>query len=466
MSIRRSAAPRATTARTRHPGLSRRALLRNSAAAAATGVLANSLGWRGAIAQTKKLVVTTMPGPRWEGALKASAAAYMAKNKEVAIDILVSPYAEHYQRIGTSLIEDSADFDAHLFDPVLIGQSYAKLEPLTALFDSDPGWREYYQNGVPYFYRGSWDWDKVPYAVVHDANCMMTWWRKDVFDQQGLAEPATFETILDNANKLNAAKPNSGFMTCAGRTQWFLGMTFTGMLHAFGGRWYENDEMDAFGRIDAAKGSGKVLLDSAEVVAAAKMLKDLSAVWNGASLNALEFENAEAFKNDVSHQQVMWSGFMTLQNPNENPNHHAHLVSRDFPTGGSKSDPKKTGMKGGFGLSIPKASKNKELMFDFAKFVASKDNAETFILAGGQPSNSELLNSWGEQQQYQVFNSIAQGVANGHHLAQFAEGPQLFQIITQHIGDLVTGKIAEPEIACANMKKDVEVLFERAGYLK
>jgi hypothetical protein len=28
----------------------------------------------------------------------------------------------------------------------------------------------------------------------------------------------------------------------------------------------------------------------------------------------------------------------------------------------------------------------------------------------------------------------------------------------------VTGAVAEPEQACANMKKDVEVLFERAGY--
>ena len=40
--------------------------------------------------------------------------------------------------------------------------------------------------------------------------------------------------------------------------------------------------MEAFGRIDPSKGSGKVLLDSAEVVAAAKMLKDLSAIWNDA----------------------------------------------------------------------------------------------------------------------------------------------------------------------------------------
>lgn len=442
---------------------SRRSILKGGLAA---GALAGTgaLPWRRARGQTQTLTVTTMPGPRWEGALTASARAYEAANPGVAVNILVSPYAEHYQRIGTSLMDDASDFDLHLFDPVLIGQSYPKLLPLTELFDADPEWRDYYLNGVPYAYRGSWDWDGVPYSVVHDANCMMTWWRSDVFAAQNLPEPVSFEQILENARALNAAQPDSGFMTCAGRTQWFLGMTFTGMMHAFGGKWYEKDEMDRFGRIDPEEGSGAVLLDSPEVLAAARMIKDLSGVWNQASLNALEFENAEAFKNNLVHQQVMWSGFMTLQNPQENPNNHDTLISRDFPVGGPNPDPGRTGMKGGFGLAIPKASNNIELAFDFAKFTVSPENAETFILGGGQPSNVSLLESWGEQPQYQVFKSIAKGIANGHHLAQFAEGPQLFQIITQHIGDLVTGVI-EPEEACANMKEEVETLFQRAGYL-
>ena len=70
--------------------LNRRRLMQSAAGAAASVI-----GWRGAIAAEKKLVVTTMPGQRWEGALKASAKAYMAKHPDVAIDILVSPYAEH-----------------------------------------------------------------------------------------------------------------------------------------------------------------------------------------------------------------------------------------------------------------------------------------------------------------------------------------------------------------------------------
>jgi multiple sugar transport system substrate-binding protein len=449
---------------TRRKLLSRRDFLKKTTLTGAALGTASTNFWNRAIAATSRLVVTTMPGPRWEGALRASARAYEAKNPNVEIEILVSPYVEHYLRIGTSLMNDSSEFDLHLFDPVLIGHSYPKLQPLKELFDSDSEWRDYYLNGVPYFYRGSWDWDKVPYAVVHDANCMMTWWRSDVLDKLGLKAPTSFEQILENTRALNQNQPNAGFMTCAGRQNWFLGMTYTGMLRSFGGRWYENDEMDNFGRIDPEKGSGAVLLDSAEALAAARMIKALSEVWNQASLNALEFENAEAFKNGVVNQQVMWSGFMTLQDPKENPKFHDVLVSGGFPVGGISPDPARTGMKGGFGLAIPKASKNIQLAFDFAKFTAGKENAENFIHGGGQPSNVSLLNTWGEQHQYQVFKSIALGIAHGHHQAQFAEGPKLFQIITQNIGDLVTNKIG-PEQACENMKKDTETLFKRAGYI-
>ncbi len=440
--------------------LSRRRVLQAGAAA----TMAAGFGLKPAIAQTKRLVVTTMPGPRWEGALRASATAYQAANPDVQVEILVSPYAEHYQRIGTSLAEDAADFDLHLFDPVLIGQSHPKLLGLKDLFDSDPEWRDYYLAGVPEFYRDSWSWEGMPYSVVHDANSMMTWWRTDVFDQLGLAEPATFEVILENARKLNENKANSGYMTCAARNAWFLGMTYTGMMHGFGGKWYENDEPGNFGRIYPGKGSGKLLLDSRENIATMTMLKDLAQVWNPASVNAQEFENAEAFRNDVAHQQTMWSGLMLLQNPTENPATHDKLVSRDFPLGGANTDAGRTGMKGGFGLAIPRAAKDPQLAFDFAKFVTATSNAETFIKGGGQPSNVELLNTWGEQPEYQVFKSIALGIANGHHLAQFPEGPEFFQLLTQHAGDVATGA-REPEDACARMQADATVLFERAGYL-
>src|ERR1700731_4650959 len=114
-------------------GVSRRRVLGGGSALGASALLGSGLLPRPALAVSKTLSVTTMPGPRWEGALRASAAAYHSAHPDVEVKILVSPYAEHYQRIGTSLAENSSDFDLHLFDPVLIGQSHPKLLPLTDL---------------------------------------------------------------------------------------------------------------------------------------------------------------------------------------------------------------------------------------------------------------------------------------------------------------------------------------------
>ena len=71
-------------------GISRRDFIKKSViGGTAIGSASSSLLWNGAIAANRKIVVTTMPGPRWEGALQASAAAYKAKNPNVDIEILV-----------------------------------------------------------------------------------------------------------------------------------------------------------------------------------------------------------------------------------------------------------------------------------------------------------------------------------------------------------------------------------------
>src|SRR5262245_35475640 len=94
--------------------LNRRQFLERSAAVGvASAVALPSLGRR-ASGQAKPITVGTMPGPRWEGALKASAAAYQAKTG-VQVNLVVNPFTEHYQKIATSLATDSSNFDVFVF---------------------------------------------------------------------------------------------------------------------------------------------------------------------------------------------------------------------------------------------------------------------------------------------------------------------------------------------------------------
>jgi ABC-type glycerol-3-phosphate transport system substrate-binding protein len=422
-------------------------------------------GETGAPAQSfsGNIVVATMPGPRWEGALRSTAEAYMNANPDVEVEIVVSPFTEHYQRIATSLATDSSEFDVFVFDAALMGQSYAKLQPLNELFDSNPEWSDYYLNGVPPEYRGSWDWEGVPYSVVHDANAMMAWWRTDIFEQEGLQEPTTFDIMLENAKALEELKEGSGFMTTAAADA-HLAVLVTGMMHAFGGKWWENDTPDRFGRVSAEEPPGEVLLDSPEMIAAMTMLRDLHQNGNPASLNAREFENNEAVVNEQVYQQLMWSGLMVLQSPELNPELHDKLLSRDFPLGGSNTDTNSTGMKGGFGLAIPAASQQIEAAFDYCRFSTSAEGAEAFIAGGGQPANATLLNEYSSQPGFQVFATIAEGIIHGHHQAQFPEGGEFYTVLFTNGGAILAGDVT-PEEGCAKMKSDTEALLERAGYI-
>jgi ABC-type glycerol-3-phosphate transport system substrate-binding protein len=421
-----------------------------------------AFGRAGAFAAEKPITVGTMPGPRWEGALSASAAAYKAKTG-TPINLIVNPFVEHYQKIATTLATDSSNFDVFVFDAALLGQSYSKLAPLDKLFDTDSDWKKYYLNGVPEVYRGSWSWDGAPYAVVHDSNAMMAWWRTDVFAENKLPEPTTFEIMLDNAKKLSSLQPHNGFMTTAARGA-YLAVLYTGMMWAFGGRWWENDAPNRYGRISKQQPPGTVLLDSSENVAAMTMLRDLIAVGNPGSLNAVEFENNGAFINGTVTQQLIWSGLMVLQDRKLNPNYFNKLVSRDFPLGGSNKDATSTGIKGGFGLAIPKASQQIDRAFDFCKFVTSRENADVFIGGGGQPANATLLKDWSAKPGFQVFATVADGILHGHHQAQFPEGGQFYDIISNNVASVLTeGK--DPQAACIQMKRDTEALLKRAGYI-
>jgi multiple sugar transport system substrate-binding protein len=453
----------------------RRQFLKTSAAlgvaATAPAALA-SKSWAAPVFVTQRkqgrVVVATMPGPRWEGALRASAKTYMAKNPDVEVEFVVSPFTEHYQRIGTALQTDSSDYDIFVFDRALMGQSYPKLQPLDDLFDKYPAWRNFYLKNVPLEYRGSWDWppgrkNAVHYSVVHDANAMMAWWRTDIFKQDGLPVPKTFETMLANAQKLNERKKGSGFMTTAARDA-HLAVLVTGMMHSFGGRWWETDVPNNFGVVSKERKSGKILLDSPEMIEAMKMLKALIDVGNKASLNAREFENNAAFISGRNYQQLMWSGLMVLQSKRLNPKLWNKVVSADFPLGGGNSNPKNTGIKGGFGLAIPKASKATDLAFDFCVHTTSKDNARAFILGGGQPANINLLREWSKRPGFQVFGTIAQGIINGHHQGGFPEGGEFYKILFTHGGSILTGSVTA-EKGCENMRKDTERLFKRAGYV-
>jgi len=67
--------------------------------------------------------------------------------------------------------------------------------------------------GVDKFVPGSllyWPWDGHLYQFTSDVSAMTLYWRKDLFEQAGLAEPDSYERLLESSEKLNNQNGVSG----------------------------------------------------------------------------------------------------------------------------------------------------------------------------------------------------------------------------------------------------------------
>ena len=406
-----------------------------------------------------------MPGPRWEGALRASAEAYKTVNPDATVNILVNPFTEHYQKIGTELASDSDATDVYVFDAALLGQSQAKLLPLTDLIASDPTWQAFYEEGVPAAYRDSWSWEGVPLAVVHDANCMMAWRRTDIFEENGLPEPTTFEIMLENADE--AERDQGGQRVHDdGHGRRLPG----GPLHRHDARVrrqvVENDIPDAFGRISAEKPPGAVLLDSAENIAAMTMLRDLVAAGPEASLNAQEFENNEAFKNDLVYQQLMWSGLMVLQTEKENPEYWDKLASSPIPDR-RLATPTRTrrGSRAGSASRSRRPPRTPSSRSTSPSSSPARRTPRTSSAAAVSRRTRTLLNGVGRRSR--ASRSSRRWPPASSPATTRRSSPRAASSTTScrtPRASVLTGE-KEPADGCADMKKNTEDMLKRAGYV-
>ena len=204
------------------------------------------------------------------------------------------------------------------------------------------------------------------------------------------------------------------------------------MMHAFGGKWWENDIPDAFGRISAEKPPGAVLLDSA-----GEHRRDDDAARPRRSAarrrrsTRRSSRTTRRSRTTSCYQQLMWSGLMVLQTEKENPEYCDKLDVEPVPD--RRLEHRRRTRRGSRAASASRSRrppKNAELAFDFSKFVASAENAENFIGGGGQPPNTGPLTEWSTKPGFQVFETLATGIISGHHQAQFPEGGEFYDIIS------------------------------------
>jgi len=161
----------------------------------------------GASAQGKKIVpfLTAESSPESVQAILALIADFEANNPDIGIELQLTSNDNRGPRIINSV---SVGDELGIFEierrlvPDFTRAGY--LLPLDSIVD-DIGIEKFIPGSLLY-----WPWDGHLYQFTSDLSAATLYWRKDLFEAAGLAEPDSFERLLEASQRLHGKRGVSG----------------------------------------------------------------------------------------------------------------------------------------------------------------------------------------------------------------------------------------------------------------
>jgi len=452
----------AHAAQRRRGALTRRRMLQASSAAAIAAIAANFCPREVNAEVSGEVVHLTATGKRFDGVARALKPLFEKSFPNVKLNIVTVPASEMLPKINVAMQSKSDAFDSITQDygqyPTL--ESIDAMVPLQSYMDADPEWFADYQSDVPVALQNLY---RIPlatesgtlYGLCHDANCQMTFYRKDIFDKAGLSVPRNWADAIETAKELHS--PNTeqyGYVGAMQRSFW-AGYQFFGILRSFGGHLVDRQE----------PGYWNATVESEEGYLALKALVDIQKYAHPVTANAAEDDCNNAFGNGSAVFGPLTWGTATLNDCSFTE--YCHVFNADLPPKGDNEKGAHRVSTGGFGAFISTYSNNKEAGIAFAKFLASGDSqdpaiSEAVVAAGGQPGRISILDRYKDEKLFfgGLMASMQYGITNALMI------PEGFSISSQNgieVADAVNGE-QSIEDALKKMQAGITRVLGDAGY--
>lgn len=287
-----------------------------------------------------------------------------------------------------------------------------------------------------------------PYGVPFGAETSVLGYRADLLQKYDLKPPATYDELLA-ACRLMKDKEGIGGLTSRGQTGHQVTAAWLMHLAPYGGLVYDSKWRAAFAR--------------PEGVRAADVLREI--VETGpAGIPAYGFgEMQNAF---LQGQSAFYLDTLVIFGPAQDP-----AKSKIVGKIGYAPHPmaaRKAGMTGGFGLAIPKNSKNKEAAFLFIQWITSKQSDKKIALMGGNANRWSTVNDIELARKYPVETPVlreALKIADPNWRPLIPEWDHVSQqIIGQALPSVITGK-TPAKTALDSVVGPAEDVVRKAGLL-
>ena len=333
------------------------------------------------------------------GALSATASRAPAQTRGVTLRALVYPYPvtkairemlpEYEKQTGVKVEWDEAPFSEAL------SKQMAELVANTDRYDfftvsnmwlgAEAGTGQLLALDDPIAKAGSaFDWQDFmpkqrqmfsfrgrPYGIPLSSNVMMTAYRKDVFDQEGIKVPPlgtsyTHDEWLGIVKRLNKGKQQRG-TTFLVNPLMAATQVWSNVLMSAGGRYFDEKMNPVF--------------NSKEGLLAAEYLREL---MNYAPEDMLRYGNTEAneamMRGEVVTQAPQWASRIPMVEDKEKSKVAGKVRWTTLPYAGWVSG-RKVGLANndGWAITIPKASKHQREAFEFAMWCVMKEKQTKFV---------------------------------------------------------------------------------------
>jgi multiple sugar transport system substrate-binding protein len=409
--------------------VSRGAFVRKSGLVLGAGVLAGAspamaarTGWSRKKAGPVTITLLTPAGPRFGTAHKAVAALFESVQSKIRVAIEDIPLNDLYIKEGAALGSNSSRFDAMILDPFFIPSVASKLTNIGALVSRDAKYRNDVSKAIPPKVRTYPSFKNVIYGMPTDSNCQLMWYRKDLFDKDGIKPPETYDDALEVAKHFTRDTKQGkqyGFTTNLARNP-FAPITLGTIMNCYGQLWIVN-------------GVPKLATDAG--VAAMEMLVELMKYADPSAVNAGDNETVQAIATGAAVcAPIAWTtnGF---QNPQVNK-YAKVTVAAPVPRGkGPKG--KHAPWLGGLFYGIPKASKNKAAAYQFGKFLSSAAAMKTFCESTGQPARTAALKQYKSIWPY--FDALGKSLPNAVPFVKEAKINELHETLGTEVFNAVSG---------------------------
>jgi ABC-type glycerol-3-phosphate transport system substrate-binding protein len=373
----------------------------------------------------------------------------------IKVNLEVLPYPTLQEKQAVAVTQGTGAYDVVHVDCVWVGQYAGQglVIPVEDFIKKTDAQVLALDDFIPSVLQEQGMWEGKVYGLPFIQAVFGLHYRTDIFSELGLTPPNTWEELYDTAKLLTDKLKDRGItgITFMGKRGVQLQCTYDNMLWSFGGDWYDENY--------------KPTINSPEAVAALEYFKTLIPFAPAGVLTYDWDENANAFAQGKAAMNLQWQNSAPLfQDPTQSTivgNFDFTLIPGKKQLDGSI---KRTPTFGGWGLMIPKDSKNKEAAWEFIVWATSPEMELKLAYAMPGARYSSLKNP-DLSAKYVEYKGMLESLPIAKGRPRIAAYSELADALEVALSEAMTGtKDAQTALNDANAR--FEEILRRWGYLK